>query len=100
MKLPGLISHSLVPRRVRICTMLVEKRPSSAEKGLVSISTDSRLWPGNSKSKSPEEGSMRLVLLIWSAPWVGSPPLARSRPSGPRRIPGTAEAGSQVIALQ
>ncbi len=85
---PGLISHSLVPRRVRNCVTLVEKRPYSAEKGFASSSTDSRLWPGSSRSKSPDDGSMRLVLLIWSAPCVGWPPFARSRPSGPRMTPG------------
>ena len=89
MRLPGLISQSLVPRLVRSCTTLVENRPYSAANGLASSSTDSRLWPGNSRSKSPDEGSMRLVLLIWSAPCVGCPPLARSRPSGPRTTPGS-----------
>ena len=45
-RLPGLISQSFVPRLVRICITLVEKRPYSAANGLASISTDSRLWPG------------------------------------------------------
>ena len=40
------ISHSLVPRRVRICVMLVEKRPYSAANGLASTSTDSTLCAG------------------------------------------------------
>ena len=56
MRLPGLISQSFVPRLVRICTTLVENRPYSAANGLASISTDSRLWPGSSRSKSPDDG--------------------------------------------
>ena len=64
MKLPGLTSHSLVPRRVRSWVTLVENRPYSAENGFASSSTDSRLCPGSSRSKSPDDGSIRLVLLI------------------------------------
>ena len=63
-KLPGLISHSFVPRLVRIVTTLVENRPYSAANGFASSSTEPRLCPGSSKSKSPDEGSMRLALLI------------------------------------
>ena len=42
-KFPALISHSFVPRRVRSCVTLVEKRPYSAENGFAKSSTDSRL---------------------------------------------------------
>ena len=87
-RLPGLIAQSLVPRRVRTCVTLVEKRPYSAANGLASTSTDSTLCPGKSRSKSPEDGSIRLALLTCSALWLGWPPLMRKRPSGPRTTPG------------
>ena len=45
-RLPVEKSHSLVPLRVRICVMLVVKRPYSAANGLARTSTDSTLCAG------------------------------------------------------
>src|SRR4026209_2928591 len=87
--LAGLFCHSLVPRVVRTCVTLVEKRPYSAANGFDNTSTDSTAPLGSSGSKSPVEGSFRLALLTCSAPVVGAPPLTRNRPSGPRMIDGS-----------
>ena len=87
-RLSGLKIQSLVPRLVRTCVTLVEKRPYSAANGFDSTSTDSTAPLGSSRSKSPVDGSLRLALLICSAPVVGAPPLMRSRPSGPRMMLG------------
>ncbi len=81
--------QSLVPRLVRTWVTLVEKRPYSAANGFDSTSTDSTAPLGSSRSKSPVDGSLRLALLICSAPVVGAPPLIRSRPSGPRMMLGS-----------
>ena len=81
--------QSLVPRLVRTWVTLVEKRPYSAANGFDSTSTDSTAPLGSSRSKSPVDGSLRLALLICSAPVVGAPPLTRSRPSGPRMMLGS-----------
>ena len=69
--------HSLVPRLVRTWVTLVEKWPYSAANGFESTSTDSTAPLGSSRSKSPVDGSLRLALLICSAPVVGVPPLMR-----------------------
>jgi hypothetical protein len=61
--LSGLMCHSLVPRLVRTCVTLVEKRPYSAANGFDSTSTDSTAPLGSSRSKSPVDGSFRLALL-------------------------------------
>ena len=82
-------TQSLVPRLVRTCVTLVENRPYSAANGFDSTSTDSTAPLGSSRSKSPVDGSLRLALLICSAPVVGAPPLMRSRPSGPRMMLGS-----------
>ncbi len=87
-RLSGLTIQSLVPRLVRTCVTLVENRPYSAANGFDSTSTDSTAPLGSSRSKSPVDGSLRLALLICSAPVVGAPPLMRSRPSGPRMMLG------------
>ena len=79
-RLPIEKSQSLVPPRVRICVMLVENRPYSAANGFAMTSTESTACVGRSRSKSPVDGSIRLALLICSAPWVGCPPLMRNRP--------------------
>src|SRR5262245_46003393 len=89
MRLPGLNSHALVPRLVRIWVTLVENLPYSAANGLASTSTDSTLGAGNSRSKSPVDGSIKLALLTCSAACVGCPPLTRRRPSAPRTTPGS-----------
>ena len=81
-RLFGLKTHSSVPRLVRTCVTLVENRPYSAANGFDSTSTDSTAPLGSSRSKSPVDGSLRLALLICSAPVVGAPPLMRSRPVG------------------
>ena len=72
MRLSGLTTQSLVPRLVRTCVTLVEKRPYSAANGFDSTSTDSTAPLGSSRSKSPVDGSLRLALLICSAPVVGA----------------------------
>ena len=64
MRLSGFTLHSLVPRLVRTCVMLVEKRPYSAANGFDRTSTDSTAPLGSSRSKSPVDGSFRLALLI------------------------------------
>src|SRR3954451_13865772 len=63
-RLSGEITHSFVPRFVRTWVTLVEKRPYSAANGFDNTSTDSTAPLGNSRSKSPVEGSFRLALLI------------------------------------
>jgi hypothetical protein len=88
-RLPAETSQSLVPLRVRMCVMLVVKRPYSAANGLASTSTDSMACAGRSRSNSPVDGSMRLALLTWSAPCVGWPPRMRSRPLLSRTTPGS-----------
>ena len=88
-RLSGLTIQSLVPRLVRTCVTLVEKRPYSAANGFDSTSTDSTAPLGSSRSKSPVDGSLRLALLICSALVVGPPPLMRRRPSGPRMMLGS-----------
>ena len=68
--------------------MLVENRPYSAANGFAMTSTESTACVGKSRSKSPVDGSIRLALLICSAPWVGCPPLMRNRPFPSRTTPG------------
>ncbi len=63
-RLSGLMTQSFVPRLVRTCVTLVEKRPYSAANGFDNTSTDSTAPLGNSRSKSPVDGSLRLALLI------------------------------------
>ena len=99
-QIAGLISQSLVPRRVRICVMLDEKRPYSAANGLASTSTDSTLCPGRSRSKSPVDGSIRLALLTCSAPWRRLAALDAQAAVGrraPRRATAAAGSGSRRL---
>ena len=85
----GFDDQSLVPRLVRTWVTLVENLPYSAANGFDRTSTESTAPLGSSRSKSPVEGSLRLALLICSAPAVGAPPFTRNRPSGPRMMLGS-----------
>jgi hypothetical protein len=69
-RLPGLNSHSLLPRLVLTCVTLVEKRPYSAANGFDKTSTDSTAPLGSSRSKSPVEDR---------SSWRCSPAVRRGR---------------------
>jgi hypothetical protein len=99
-RLPGLNSHSLLPRLVLTCVTLVEKRPYSAANGFDKTSTDSTAPLGSSRSKSPVEGSFKLALLTCSAPGSARRLSQRSRPSGPRTMDGTGQQRLKVVAGQ
>ena len=61
----------LLPACAEAGVAVLVNRPYSAANGLARTSTDSTLWAGRSRSKSPVEGSIKLALLTCSAPVVG-----------------------------